>query len=67
MQAIMPGLTQMGDQDNMSEDCLFLNVYSPNLTPRRALPVMVFIHGGAFTIGNIKYVTLGHICKHYLF
>lgn len=33
-----------------SEDCLFLNVYSPNLSGKRA--VMVFIHGGSFTGGD---------------
>ncbi|CAH2084417.1 unnamed protein product [Euphydryas editha] len=35
-----------------SEDCLFLNVYSPNIKPDKPLPVMVFIHGGAFVVGN---------------
>jgi para-nitrobenzyl esterase len=35
----------------MSEDCLYLNVFSPagNATD---LPVMVFIHGGAFIGGS---------------
>lgn len=33
-----------------SEDCLFLNVYSPSLTKSQA--VMVYIHGGGFTNGN---------------
>jgi len=33
-----------------SEDCLFLNVYSPSLTERH--PVMVYIHGGSFTGGS---------------
>lgn len=32
------------------EDCLFLNVYTPNLTGRRA--VMVWIHGGSFASGS---------------
>ncbi|KAJ2951245.1 hypothetical protein O0L34_g5646 [Tuta absoluta] len=35
-----------------SEDCLYLNVYSPNLKPNKPLPVMFFIHGGGFTSGS---------------
>ena len=34
-----------------SEDCLFLNIYAPAGTPEKPLPVMVYLHGGAFTIG----------------
>lgn len=33
-----------------SEDCLTLNVWTPGLTGKR--PVMVWIHGGGFTIGS---------------
>ncbi|KAJ0176436.1 hypothetical protein K1T71_007615 [Dendrolimus kikuchii] len=35
-----------------SENCLFLNVYTPKPTPAANLPVMVFIHGGAFLYGH---------------
>ncbi|XP_069973735.1 juvenile hormone esterase [Penaeus vannamei] len=36
------------------EDCLFLNVHTPR--PHEAdLPVMVWIHGGGFTIGNSAF------------
>ncbi|KAK7100379.1 hypothetical protein V1264_023344 [Littorina saxatilis] len=36
-----------------SEDCLFLNIYRPQVTdPDTRLPVMVWIHGGAFFMGT---------------
>lgn len=34
-----------------SEDCLYLNVYIPK-TDRKSLPVMFWIHGGAFYMGS---------------
>jgi para-nitrobenzyl esterase len=34
-----------------NEDCLFLNIYSPGLDGSRR-PVMVWIHGGAFSMGS---------------
>uniref|UniRef100_A0A5F9CNP2 Carboxylic ester hydrolase n=1 Tax=Oryctolagus cuniculus TaxID=9986 RepID=A0A5F9CNP2_RABIT len=37
---------------SMSEDCLYLNIYSPaHAREGSDLPVMVWIHGGAFTMG----------------
>ncbi|GMR38406.1 hypothetical protein PMAYCL1PPCAC_08601, partial [Pristionchus mayeri] len=35
---------------DMSEDCLFLNVMTPNVSGN--YPVMVYIHGGTFTTGG---------------
>ncbi|MEM9366696.1 MAG: carboxylesterase family protein [Planctomycetota bacterium] len=36
---------------NMSEDCLFLNVWSTNVGGAAELPVMVWIHGGGLNRG----------------
>lgn len=35
-----------------SENCLFVNVYTPELNAGASLPVVVFIHGGAFMYGS---------------
>ncbi|MEU6747781.1 carboxylesterase family protein [Spirillospora sp. NPDC046719] len=35
-----------------SEDCLYLNVYAPPGAVHRDLPVMVWIHGGAYILGS---------------
>ncbi len=47
--SILPVLPSVPEEQ--SEDCLFLNVYSPGLDRGRR-PVMVWIHGGAFSIGS---------------
>ena len=35
-----------------SEDCLYLNIWTSATTAKDGLPVMVWIHGGAFIIGS---------------
>jgi len=35
-----------------SEDCLFLNVWTPDVHASQRLPVMVWIHGGGFVAGT---------------
>ena len=39
------------DQSELSEDCLYLNIWTPSLE-KSNLPVMVFIHGGGFQFGT---------------
>lgn len=46
------GDVSLGDPGPLSEDCLFLNVWTPKLEASAKLPVMVWIHGGAFVIGT---------------
>jgi para-nitrobenzyl esterase len=36
---------------SVSEDCLYLNVWTPHASATADLPVIVFIHGGAFNSG----------------
>lgn len=46
-----PACPQRGPAgESQSEDCLFLNVWTPSLNGRR--PVLVYIHGGAYNTGS---------------
>ena len=47
-----PICPQMNYQGAMSEDCLYLNIWTPDQDAEPKLPVMVWIHGGVFTIGS---------------
>ncbi len=43
---------QPGSEPHQSEDCLFLNVMAPLAKSHRARPVIVYIHGGAYSTGS---------------
>jgi para-nitrobenzyl esterase len=48
---MLGGPGPVGEPEPQSEDCLYLNIWSPGLDKERR-PVMVWIHGGAFSIGS---------------
>jgi para-nitrobenzyl esterase len=47
-----PASPQPRSSEPTSEDCLFLNVWTPNLRDGKQRPVMVYIHGGAYASGS---------------
>lgn len=46
------GATDMPDSPGMSEDCLFLNIWTPAKKAGEKLPVMVWLYGGAYNEGG---------------
>jgi para-nitrobenzyl esterase len=50
---------------HVSEDCLYLNVWTPHAAASASLPVVVFIHGGAFTsgAGSISIYNGAHLAQ----
>ena len=60
---------QNGNPGAGQEDCLLLNVYVPKEViedPEFTVPVMVFLHGGAYATGSGRYSDYGpqHFMKH---
>ncbi|MDP8914590.1 MAG: carboxylesterase family protein, partial [Pseudomonadota bacterium] len=49
-----PSSPQRGERYKpQSEDCLYLNIWTPEASPARERPVMVYIHGGAYSSGSV--------------
>lgn len=51
--AFGPVCPQRGPYGPQSEDCLFLNVWTPEARTAKRRPVMVYIHGGAYSNGSV--------------
>ena len=47
-----PSCPQPSSRESMSEDCLYLNVWTPGLRDGRKRPIMVYFHGGEFSSGS---------------
>ncbi|KAJ6640603.1 Esterase E4 [Pseudolycoriella hygida] len=50
--AFGPMCMQPGEELSRSEDCLYLNVFTKNLSSNELKPVIAFIHGGGFSTGT---------------
>jgi para-nitrobenzyl esterase len=61
-----PAAPQDGTDEKISEDCLFLNVWTPGLEREAKRPVMFYIHGGAYAHGSgaSPLYDGGELCRH---
>jgi para-nitrobenzyl esterase len=47
-----PASPQRGSEPDQSEDCLRLNIWTPDVIGPERRPVIVYIHGGAYSTGS---------------
>jgi len=50
--AVCPQTLPIVNLSTGNEDCLFVNVHTPDPPPSIPAPVMVWVHGGGFTVGD---------------
>ena len=48
----LPWTSEFMVQNQISEDCLYLNIWTPRADASARLPVIVFLHGGGFREGS---------------
>lgn len=53
-----PAYDPLRSRQTKSEDCLYLNIWSADLTATNKAPVMVWIHGGGFVQGSAAELRL---------
>jgi len=65
--ALAEGMNSAEDGVREHEDCLFINVYTPQVGSSRRRPVMVWLHGGGFSYGSGNWAFYdGHnLAKHH--
>ncbi|PAV64469.1 hypothetical protein WR25_07042 isoform C [Diploscapter pachys] len=47
-----------------NEDCLYLNIFGPELDPMKKYPVMFYIHGGGFMMDSSLRYTPRNVCRN---
>uniref|UniRef100_A0A0N5B8V5 Carboxylic ester hydrolase n=1 Tax=Strongyloides papillosus TaxID=174720 RepID=A0A0N5B8V5_STREA len=59
---------QMYTKQNISEDCLFLNIMTPKAEPesKEGYPVLVYIHGGGFSLGDSAYLGYENLVENFV-
>ncbi|XP_019641982.1 PREDICTED: neuroligin-3-like [Branchiostoma belcheri] len=55
---------KLGMNMTMSEDCLTLNIYTPTVKTDVALPVLLWIHGGALSVGMGAFPGFESLAAH---
>merc|ERR1711971_926858 len=53
------GLNNGGLHESSDEDCLFLNIYVPNVETSDTLPVLFWTHGGGYNAGSGREADFG--------